>query len=92
MTGLTPGANYTYKVKAIYIDDSESDWSESKTVKLAAETLVGDINGDGIVDVSDVTALVNAILNSTTDGACDLDANGEVNVSDVTTLVNIILQ
>ena len=92
LTGLTPGANYTYKVKAIYIDDSESDWSESKTVKLAAETLVGDINGNGIVDVSDVTALVNAILNSTTDSACDVDANGEVNVSDVTTLVNIILQ
>ncbi len=92
LTGLTPGANYTYKVKAIYIDESESDWSESKTVKLAAETLVGDINGNGIVDVSDVTALVNAILNSTTDSVCDVDANGEVNVSDVTTLVNIILQ
>ena len=92
VTGLTPGANYTYKVKAIYIDDNESDWSESKTVKLAAETLVGDINGNGIVDVSDVTALVNAILNSTTDSVCDVDANGEVNVSDVTTLVNIILQ
>ncbi|MGM9868315.1 MAG: M6 family metalloprotease domain-containing protein [Sodaliphilus sp.] len=92
ISGLNPGANYTYKVKAIYIDDSESDWSESKSVKLSEASIVGDINADGKVDVSDVTALVNAILNSITDSVCDVNADGEVNVSDVTALVNIILQ
>lgn len=92
ISGLTPGTNYTYKVKAIYIDDSESDWSESKSVKLSDASIVGDINDDGKVDVSDVTALVNAILNSTTDSVCDVNADGEVNVSDVTSLVNLILE
>ena len=53
----------------------------------------GDIDGDGAVNVSDVTALVNRILGTASyaDGVCDVDGNGAVNVSDVTSLVNIIL-
>ena len=53
----------------------------------------GDINHDGSVDVSDVTLLVNIVLNKATDefNNADLDGNGNVDVGDVTTLVNIIL-
>ncbi|MDY3077237.1 MAG: leucine-rich repeat protein [Sodaliphilus sp.] len=57
------------------------------------ESLTGDVNGDGVVNVSDVTALVNRILGDTTysDAVCDINADGVINVSDVTALVNIIL-
>ena len=57
------------------------------------EPLAGDINGDGVVNVSDVTALVNKILAVETfaDEVCDINADGVVNVSDVTALVNMIL-
>ena len=53
----------------------------------------GDINGDGVVNVSDVTALINKILGTSTysDATCDINADGVVNVSDVTALINIIL-
>ena len=53
----------------------------------------GDINGDHIVNVSDVTALINKILGTASfdDAICDIDGNGAVNVSDVTALINIIL-
>ena len=59
-------------------------------IKLISE---GDINHDGSVDVSDVTLLVNIVLNKATDefNNADLDGNGNVDVGDVTTLVNIIL-
>ena len=55
--------------------------------------LVGDVNADGTVDVSDVTALINKILGTAVfdDSVCDIDGNGVVNVSDVTTLINLIL-
>jgi len=35
--GLTAKATYTYKVKAIYTDGSESDWSNEQTVTLKEE-------------------------------------------------------
>ena len=56
-------------------------------------TTKGDVNGDGKVNVSDVTALVNMILGVTTMDISrgDIDGNGKVNVSDVTALINLIL-
>ena len=55
----------------------------------------GDVNGDGSVDVSDVTALVAVILNTVSreslGGNCDVNGDGDVDVSDVTALVAIIL-
>ena len=54
---------------------------------------VGDVNADGSVNVSDVTALVNQIIGSGSYSAqaCEVNGDGEVNVSDVTALVNLII-
>ena len=53
----------------------------------------GDVNGDGKVNVSDVTALVNMILGviPKDEVGADVNGDGKVNVSDVTALINIIL-
>lgn len=53
----------------------------------------GDINADGVVNVSDVTSLINKILGIAeyADAVCDVNGDGEVNVSDVTALINMIL-
>ncbi|MDO4512167.1 MAG: alpha-amylase family glycosyl hydrolase [Bacteroidales bacterium] len=53
----------------------------------------GDVNGDGQVNVSDVTALINKILGTASydDAVCDINGDGMVNVSDVTALINQIL-
>ncbi len=55
--------------------------------------LKGDVNGDGRVNVSDVTELINMILGTTTmnKARADVNGDGQVNVSDVTALINIIL-
>lgn len=55
-------------------------------------TVVGDLNADNLVDVSDVNIMVNMILGiSEKTDAADLDHSGDVDVSDVNILVNIIL-
>ena len=59
----------------------------SKNVKF------GDVNGDGTVDVSDVTALINMILGTTPAdlNVADINADGILDVTDVTALINEIL-
>ena len=54
---------------------------------------IGDINLDGNVDIADVTAMVNIVLNRATDehNNADLNGSGSVTIEDVTILVNIIL-
>lgn len=58
-----------------------------------SDSLKGDINGDGTVNVTDVTTLINGILGTAQvdTSVGDVDGNGMVNVSDVTALINIIL-
>ena len=50
------------------------------------------MNGDGKVDVSDVTALINAVLSTGTydEKMCDLNGDGSVDASDVTILITLI--
>ena len=53
--------------------------------------LTGDINGDGTVDISDVTALLNVLDGSLAQNdACDLNGDDVVDVSDVTAILNML--
>ncbi|MDO4511942.1 MAG: endonuclease [Bacteroidales bacterium] len=65
-------------------------------VKNPNTTLIGDMNQDGVVNVSDVSLLINRILGNVSEAQlptkiADVNQDNDVNVSDVTTLVNIIL-
>lgn len=52
----------------------------------------GDVNGDGVCDVSDVTSVVNMILElEVSNPNADVNQSGTIDVSDVTTIVNKIL-
>ena len=56
-----------------------------------SEALPGDVNEDGRVSVADITTVVDAILNESTDAAYDVNGDSRVSVADVTTIVDIIL-
>jgi hypothetical protein len=53
----------------------------------------GDINGDGEVDVADVTMLIAAVLNSTALNldVADMNNDGYIDVGDVTALISVVL-
>lgn len=55
----------------------------------------GDVNGDGSVNINDVTTLINYLLSGNSSGinvsAADCDQSGTVNISDVTALINRLL-
>lgn len=57
--------------------------------------LLGDVNGDGVVDVTDVNSVINYILGKVSDSfifvAADLDGSNVIDVSDANSIVNIVL-
>lgn len=63
-----------------------------KHVEIANQN-TGDVNGDGMINVSDVTKLINVIMGiiDLPKEFVDVNGDGKVNVSDITALVNIIL-
>ena len=76
--------------------DVNSTGAVHEVVLTASDTdgkVAGDVNGDGVCDVSDVTSLINIILGEDViNDVADIDGNGTVDVSDVTTLINQILK
>jgi hypothetical protein len=56
----------------------------------------GDVDGDGSVNISDVTALIDYLLSGNTSGvnvsAADCNQDGSVNIGDVTALIDFLLK
>ena len=94
---LMEGGNFVYKVKALYIDGTESAWSNREEVYLIENMpphVVGDVNHDGSVSIADVTALIDYLLDSN-NPICTIcaDVNGDtiISIADVTELIDILL-
>lgn len=95
---LEPGLTYYYMVKGLYTDGTESVWSNFECVTLVADAPAnerGDVNGDRNVNISDVAALVNYLLNNDATGigmeAADCNQDDNVNISDVAVLISYLL-
>ncbi|MBO4870423.1 MAG: choice-of-anchor J domain-containing protein [Muribaculaceae bacterium] len=94
--GLTPETKYEVQVMA-YKEDNETDWTELLEFTTLAEQdhVVGDLNGDGVVDIADVNICINIILETNNDpnvkALADLSGDGTVDVTDVNMMINIIL-
>ena len=52
----------------------------------------GDLNGDGSVNIADITALIDCIIEHDQDLNYDFDEDGSVGIADVTSLIDYILQ
>jgi len=53
--------------------------------------MLGDLSGDGTINVLDVVAMVNLVLSGAYDEIADLNSDGTLNVLDIVLLVGIIL-
>ena len=98
VTGLTAGGTFYYRVKATYIDGTQSAWSSSRNVCLSGSGDMGhnrgDVDHDGQVSIADVTALIDYLLGND-DGVCtacaDLDGDSAISIADVTSLIDELL-
>ena len=69
--------------------------SSSYTVIFPEEPqfVLGDVDGNGLVEIADVTELIDYLLSGGTIGmdAADMDQDGEVSISDVSAIIDFLL-
>jgi len=100
VNGLAEGGTFTYRVKAYYVNGTQSAWSNIETVTLVDngpaphEFEVGDVNHDGYINIGDVTTLIDYLLGNP-DGVCttcaDINGDTNINIADVTDLIDRLL-
>ena len=60
---------------------------------LADDGLPGDVNGDGTVDVADISAIISVMAGDNSYGkAADVNKDGTVDVADISTVITIMAQ
>ena len=95
---LLAEGTFLYKVKTVFTDGTESDWSNIEQVTLFENGHgfePGDVNHDGKRNITDVTLLINILLGSGSDDLCticaDVNGDGKLSIEDVTALIGILL-
>ncbi len=97
--GANPNAFQANWVNAEVVEDGvmiyhyvPGGYVEAFKMTQAGGAVTGDVNGDGEVDVRDITALIDVIMNSITDNPrADVNADGDIDVRDITALIDIIM-
>ena len=83
------------KGTAIITLTSDNGKTAHCSVTVGDSYILGDVNGDGLVNVTDIVATVNYIMEKPADGfnkeAADLNGDGEINVTDIVKMVSIIM-
>ena len=100
VNGLTADGTFNYKVKAHYVNGTQSNWSNVEEVTLFENEpayVRGDVNGNGYVNMDDLTALINYLVYGTSvnqlgAATCNsADDTTVVNMDDLTALINYLV-
>ena len=85
-TGLQYTFNNNYPEAAARLEDETAIFiTTGKTL------LLGDVNGDGVLDILDLVALANLILDSEYLSSGDMNQDGQLDILDIVSIVNVIL-
>jgi hypothetical protein len=95
---VNSGINYqgtTITVDNVILSTSEGENQSSASVATMAVNKKGDVNGDGLITVADVTAVVDVLLerqmpNISVSNA-DINGDGEVTIVDVVEAIHLVL-
>jgi len=77
-------------------DGMNADAFVKPTLKVSAPQRMsirtGDVDHDGLININDVTALINMLLSGDAFYTGDVDNDGHIGIEDVTTLINMLLE
>lgn len=81
--------NQSTSINLYNVNDNHSLWIEY------GRALLGDVNGDSSISITDVICIVSHVLNKTPDvfvpSAADINKDGEITITDAVSLMDIIL-
>ena len=85
-------ARYAYRTLATGTTVQYTDYCDIRSF-VYHETVVGDVNADGEVNIADVNTVIDIILTgvSTQNRLADINQDGEINIADINALINLIL-
>ena len=96
LTGLTPKTEYVVQVRGDFDGYGYTDWATKSFTTTDAAVLLGDVNNDGQVTITDAVGIVNYILGNPAkdfnEDAADVNGDGEITITDAVGVVNIILK
>lgn len=75
------------------ISNYKVGWSEWRAFRniVESEFYECDVNCDGVVNISDINMMVNAILSGWTDDIYDVNYDGGINIADINEIIHMIL-
>lgn len=95
---VIPAAGHTPGEDWVYNDENTQRWHVCKVCgeicgveDLEVPSVYGDLNGDGVRDIGDVTTLLDFLaIGGDSNGKFDVSGDGVVDISDVTALLDIL--
>ena len=105
VTYSVEGLKLTYDNTNVYVTNDETSATIALaevqdmyfTNEAAAATTRGDVNNDGLVNINDVTRLIDVVLGQNVEynaqaADCNTESgDGDININDVTALINYVL-
>lgn len=89
---LPPDVDHlSLNLAALKADANNNGAIRSVAITANPVRLKGDVNGDDVVDIADVNAVINIILSRGYQPAADVNGDGEIDIADVNAIINIIL-
>ena len=58
---------------------------------MAQSSIKGDVNGDGTVNITDLNAVINMIIDDSATMIADVNGDGAVNIADINAIISIII-
>ena len=83
--------NYIDHIDIYSLGNSEKNQIRSILEQYYVQSILGDVNGDLVINVQDIVLAVNLVLGGEYSSAADLNSDNLTNILDVVQIINIIL-
>jgi hypothetical protein len=90
--------SFSYEKSTLYVPQEAVEtyrntdyWKEFGTILPIGYLESADVNGDYVVNIADVSIVIDAILSGAFSSSCDVNLDGIVNIADIIAIIDAIL-